>query len=44
MYIFIKTLIGRQITLEVEPTDRIEDVKALVEKKEGFSLLYKTYI
>ena len=28
MQIFVKTLTGKHITLEVEPTDRIEDVKA----------------
>ena len=35
MTIFVKTLTGRIITLEVEPTDRIEDVKAQIEAKEG---------
>lgn len=35
MQIFVKTLTGKHITLEVEPTDRIEDVKAKVEEKEG---------
>ena len=37
MQIFVKTLTGRHITLEVEPTDRIEDVKAEIQKKEGIS-------
>lgn len=27
MQIFVKTLTGKHITLEVEPTDRIEDIK-----------------
>ena len=35
MQIFVKTLTGKYITLEVEPTDRIEDVKAKIEDKEG---------
>ena len=33
--IFVKTLDGKHITLEVEPTDRIEDVKAKIQDKEG---------
>jgi len=35
MQIFVKTLTGKTITLEVEPTDRIEDVKAKIQEKEG---------
>lgn len=35
MQIFVKTLSGKHITLEVEPTDRIEDVKEKIEDKEG---------
>lgn len=35
MQIFVKALTGKHITLEVEPTDRIEDVKAKIEDKEG---------
>lgn len=35
MQIFVKTLSGKHVTLEVEPTDRIEDVKAKIEDKEG---------
>ena len=35
MQIFVKTLTGNHITLEVEPTDRIEDVKAKIQDKEG---------
>ena len=35
MQIFVKTLSGEHITLEVEPTDRIEDVKEKIEDKEG---------
>ena len=31
MQIFVKTLTGKHITLEVEPTDRVEDVKAKIE-------------
>lgn len=35
MQIFVKTLTGKHITLEVEPTDKIEDVKAKIHDKEG---------
>ena len=35
MQIFVKTLAGKHITLAVEATDRIEDVKAKIQDKEG---------
>ena len=35
MLIFVKTLSGKHIMLDVEPTDRIEDVKAEIQDKEG---------
>lgn len=35
MQIFVKTLTGKHITIEVEPTDRVEDVKAKIQDKEG---------
>lgn len=35
MQIFVKTLSGKHITLEVEPTDKIEDVKHKIYDKEG---------
>ena len=37
MPIFVKTLTGKTITLEVEPSDSIEVVKAKIEYKEGIS-------
>ena len=35
MQIFVKTLTGKTITLEVEPSDNIENVKAKIQGKEG---------
>jgi ubiquitin len=35
MQIFVKTLTGKTITLEVEPSDAIENVKQKIEDKEG---------
>jgi ubiquitin len=35
MQIFVKTLTGKTITLEAEPTDTIENIKAKIQEKEG---------
>ncbi|MDO4808162.1 MAG: InlB B-repeat-containing protein [Coriobacteriales bacterium] len=38
MQIFVKTLTGKTITLDVEPSDKIEDVKAKIQDKEGYAV------
>lgn len=35
MQIFVKTLTGKTITLEVEPSDSVENVKTKIQDKEG---------
>ena len=35
MQIFVKTLTGKNITLDVDPSDSVENVKAKIQDKEG---------
>jgi ubiquitin len=35
MQIFVKTLTGKTITLDVEPSDSVESIKAKIQEREG---------
>lgn len=34
-YVFLQTLTGKEIEIDIEPTDKVERIKERVEEKEG---------
>ncbi|XP_062542510.1 NEDD8-like [Armigeres subalbatus] len=44
MLIKVKTLTGKEIEIDIEPTDKVDRIKERVEEKEGIPLTAASYL